>query len=241
MFSTTTNIKENHQKITLEDLFNTIEHSSIEAVEKKIKQYASQNSHNLSGILKGKSVTHLVIDSNPDLYLKYLIEAKFDLNTQDNNGDTPLHLAARKNRYDLCKLLITNGATLNIQNQTGNTPLHEAFLYPTHLSKTTEIKNDIGKYNIAKLLIANGASSEISNERGETPAMVAEILAERDIDAKLVLKVIENKKKISAENKNEKSALVANSFINDTNSSQGNTSLPTVESTHVEQTIRKRK
>ena len=49
-----------------------------------------------------------------------------DLNAQDAEGNTALHLAARVNQADLCSFLIIKGANIEATNLYGNTPLLEA-------------------------------------------------------------------------------------------------------------------
>lgn len=44
---------------------------------------------------------------------KLLIDAGADINIQDDEGITPLHLACRSNSYELVQLLIDNGANVN--------------------------------------------------------------------------------------------------------------------------------
>jgi len=44
------------------------------------------------------------------------------LNPRDNNGNTPLHLAALYNSTTIVNLLLTNGADRNMMNEEGETP-----------------------------------------------------------------------------------------------------------------------
>lgn len=48
---------------------------------------------------------------------KLLIDAGADINIQDDEGLTPLHLACRSNNYELVKLLIDKGANVNPEPQ----------------------------------------------------------------------------------------------------------------------------
>ena len=108
-----------------------------------------------------------------DCYLLSLIESGADLNSQDKNGNSPLHWASKKHEHiDIALALIEKGTDLNIQNNFGNTPLHLASRY--------------GNKNITLTLIKNGADIEIENSlsytafelaRRESP-VVARILAE---------------------------------------------------------------
>ena len=51
-----------------------------------------------------------------------LIEAGADLNTQDDQGSTPVFVAAFFCRPEILKLLLAKGADRNIPNKDGRTP-----------------------------------------------------------------------------------------------------------------------
>jgi len=82
----------------------------------------------------------------PDI-AEFLISKGANINTENNNGFTPLHGAssfagdAGGANYDLVQLLVTNGANVNAKDKRGNTPLHAS----------------IGSVNIARFLIEHGA------------------------------------------------------------------------------------
>ena len=86
----------------------------------------------------------------------YLIEAVIDktpnINAQDSEGNTPLHLAVHGYNSAITDLL-NHGANPNIQNNAGDTPLHLAFRLPV----TT-----------IKLLKKHGARIDIRNKDGKT-------------------------------------------------------------------------
>eukprot|EP00833_Pecoramyces_ruminatium_P011354 jgi/Orpsp1_1/1185386/evm.model.c7180000093523.1 len=60
---------------------------------------------------------------NNEEMVKTLIEQKFNLNVENNNGDAPLTIACYYNNKNIIKLLINNGAKVNVQNNDGETPL----------------------------------------------------------------------------------------------------------------------
>jgi ankyrin repeat protein len=73
---------------------------------------------------KGYNCFHYSVISNSISCLCTLLDyncififKKGDLNHQDQNGDTPLHLAIKKNNLDIIYVLVINGADLNISNK----------------------------------------------------------------------------------------------------------------------------
>jgi ankyrin repeat protein len=75
--------------------------------------------------------------------VKLLLERGVDPNTQDKDGDTPLHKAAYKGYVDVVKLLLEHGADPNIKNKSGITPLYWAVFR--------------GHVEVVKLLLEHGA------------------------------------------------------------------------------------
>lgn len=61
--------------------------------------------------------------------IKRLIEEGVDVNRQDAEGNTPLHLAAAKNNTDLLQVLIKGGADVHRLNEREETPLAKAVDY----------------------------------------------------------------------------------------------------------------
>lgn len=70
----------------------------------------------------------------------------------DNNGWTPLHLAARQGSIRLVRYLLSRGVARSQPDEEGNTPLHV----------TTDVA-------VAKLLVTRGANLGATNEEGMTP------------------------------------------------------------------------
>lgn len=86
-----------------------------------------------------------------EIFKKY----KFDIETRDPVGNTPLNLAVQCNWTDIVIFLLQAGANVNTYNKVHNTPLHYAFLY----------KN----FPMADLLIKNGAREDVKNQMLLTP------------------------------------------------------------------------
>ncbi len=90
-------------------------------------------------------------------YVKSSIEKGVDINSQDTDGNTVLHIAFDYGQEDLIEYLIKNGINVNIQNKNGSTPLHCAVSYCNE-----------GYISIIRELIENGANPDIQNLNGET-------------------------------------------------------------------------
>ena len=56
-----------------------------------------------------------------------LFEGDADVNQQDGEGDSALHLAVHYNHMDCVKLLLQLGANVNLMNLKGNTPVRQPF------------------------------------------------------------------------------------------------------------------
>ena len=74
------------------------------------------------------------------------------MNAKDEEGLTPLHLAASWGHKEVAELLIGNGADVNTKDIDGWTPLHKAAWQ--------------GRKEIVELLIANGADVESAGYQG---------------------------------------------------------------------------
>lgn len=87
---------------------------------------------------------------------KLIKEENYDVNDQDNAGNTALHEAALNGHLDIVKLLTENGADVNIQSfeMFKDTPLIDA--------------SANGHLNVVKYLLAHGADPTICNAKGLT-------------------------------------------------------------------------
>ena len=92
---------------------------------------------------------------------KYLDKGlEYSINIQDQDGNTPLHLASKIKNIEIIKLLLDHGAIVNIQNISGDTPLHIA---------CSKGNADI---EIIKLLLHNDCINQ-KNSRGFTPLFIS--------------------------------------------------------------------
>lgn len=83
------------------------------------------------------------------------LDSGFDINTEDDGGNTVLMVAVQNNQRKLIDFLIRRGANINHSNLNGNTPLHFAFVYD---------KSGL----TAEYLIENGADDTVENLHGLT-------------------------------------------------------------------------
>ena len=60
------------------------------------------------------------------ILIQYFIDRKLNLNTINNEGKTPLHLAMKKGNIDIIELLIENGANTKIKDKKGKKPIDYA-------------------------------------------------------------------------------------------------------------------
>lgn len=81
------------------------------------------------------------------------------VNSQDENGASPLHWAADKNQQAVAEFLLANKADVNARKKNGVTPLHVAVA--------------LGRKEIVELLIANGADINAQDNIGRTPIICA--------------------------------------------------------------------
>ena len=84
--------------------------------------------------------------------IKILIQAGGDINSQNEDGFTPLHVASMKGLVKAINSLIQAGADVNCQNRIGSTALHVASRYH--------------RVEVIWALLAAGADATIKDNRG---------------------------------------------------------------------------
>ena len=90
--------------------------------------------------------------------VKEIIERSPDqINVQDEQGFTPLHLASGKGHTEIVEFLLNHGADIESEIRVGETPLMLAAWYAKD-----------GKYETIKALLEHGAKANHKNEDGAT-------------------------------------------------------------------------
>ncbi len=92
--------------------------------------------------------------------------------SRDNNGATPLHMAALNGNKDIVELLLAYKADANAKNNIGVVPLHMAA--------------DRGYTDVASLLLAHGADVNAKMQYGMTPLHMAAGTGRKDMAALLL-------------------------------------------------------
>ena len=104
--------------------------------------------------------------------IKYLISAKLNIDQQDKNGNTALHIASQYNASSsIVKLLLNSGANVNIKNKENDTPAHLAaknisknsFRILLELIKAGANINQKNKYDGTVLHCASSNSIDINS------------------------------------------------------------------------------
>jgi ankyrin repeat protein/preprotein translocase subunit SecA len=101
---------------------------------------------------------HLAAEEGKLTIVKLLLDnlgQGIDLNTLDQNGYTPLHIAAKQGYLELVEEFVNRGSDINIQDGTGATALHGAI--------------ESGNLKLVEALIALGANKQAKDARGSTP------------------------------------------------------------------------
>ena len=69
----------------------------------------------------------LIVNNNKDKLISVLQNQTNNINIQDKDGDTPLHIAIFLCNYQIIKILLDNGANINIKDKWGQTAIHRLY------------------------------------------------------------------------------------------------------------------
>jgi ankyrin repeat protein len=148
-----------------------IYHMSREAVQLFLDRGADVTLQNG----KGQAALHRALQrGHPDIIQLILSGENVDADALDNDGSTPLHLAASEAEVlSGARLLLMHGANINLRNKKGQTPLHLA--------------SQRGHIDCMELLLNCGAIVDLPDNDGFTPLHLAISKVERRA-AELLLK-----------------------------------------------------
>ncbi|MBV0899701.1 MAG: ankyrin repeat domain-containing protein [Wolbachia endosymbiont of Fragariocoptes setiger] len=136
---------------------------------------------------------HLAIEEGYDS--EKIADLTADVNYQDHEGNTPLHLAIICGNFNVIELLLDKGADSNIRDKKGNTSLHaltQIACRPKEIEATKALKllvekagniscrdklnstplhyaAKLGNSEVVKLFVENGADINAQNKSGNTP------------------------------------------------------------------------
>ena len=96
----------------------------------------------------------VVIEDCLSTVVLHLLAAGVDPNSKNNDGDTPVHLAAERLRVDTLRCLLAAGGDPNAQGVNGNTALHWA---------SAIARNSVP---VVELLLTAGADATVRNNPG---------------------------------------------------------------------------
>ena len=87
--------------------------------------------------------------------VRLLLERHANVNYQDNDGKSALHLATHNPSSDVARLLLDRGANINASTTRGKTALHEA--------------SEFGQVTAVELLLERGMNLNVQTKSGRTP------------------------------------------------------------------------
>lgn len=124
-----TNISNNNQDNELDSIIKTLS-SIIIGNKNNIKNtnYLNNDTNNFTKTEKKNIDTTLfkLIANNRIKEISNFVNSKkkININVQDEDGDTPLHIAVFMCNFEACKILLENNANIYIKDKWGQTALH---------------------------------------------------------------------------------------------------------------------
>ena len=146
-------------------------HESISNGRRDIVELLIQRGADVNAKDKGGYTPLYYADSNS---VNLLIANGADMNTkEDEEGETPLHDAARRGKIEVVQLLFEAGANVNVKDDRDRTPLHT-------ILDISRSKYRLSK-DMAELLLGKGVDVNLKDKDGRTPLHLAAESADGDI------------------------------------------------------------
>jgi ankyrin repeat protein len=192
-------------------LFAALSQGRIDVVELLLEHGANINSRATTGetillevLLQstsqprrtGWSPPHLVKYGGPLEVAQKLVRHNADINSQDGDGRTPLHMLSESRIDDggilsLALVLLKHGAEVNPRDKNNQTPLHLAVRW--------------GRFRLTEILLEHGADPEAEDINGKT---ALHMLSDNRIDdVKLTLLLLKHGAEVNPRDKNNQTPL----------------------------------
>lgn len=183
--------RKKHNYLATANLHATLRHGSVTEVERWLRKGADPHAMHTpdNKLYTGNiyhafaAIQHSQIGAADEAIFDIFEREKVDINAVNENGRTPLHIAARgrhKNAMTpvVLRALVARGANTNAHDDMGNTALHEICADIT--SAQTVLLDCV------KALLERGATINSLDHYGHTPLMMAAQAGHLDIYAFLV-------------------------------------------------------
>lgn len=150
-----------------------IEQACIEGHVGSVLAFLEYNSRTENSRTQFSNILHYVCQGGHTELMRVLVEGwKFDVNKQDTNGRTPLHIAILYEKECVVRQLLTFKCQIDCVDSKGFTPLFHA------------VKRN--KLNLVQMLLQFGAATDITANDGSTPLIHAVQQGYQDIFEVLV-------------------------------------------------------
>jgi ankyrin repeat protein len=143
----------------------------------------------------GGNVFHILNGTLGNEYSVSILKKNgISIDKQDDNGNSPLHIAILNGDFEYTRFLINQGADMNIKNNTDLSPLHlTAFLNSHQISgylmekgavvdikgnsgyTPLHIASELNNYTLVKQLLNHGAKTKHKTDQKLSPASIAKI------------------------------------------------------------------
>lgn len=125
----------------------------------------------------GYCALHYAVMSNNEAAAEYLLLCKADVNVKSSKGETPIHLAVKCNKLELCQKLINlYKAQTDLQDNRGFTPLHLAIDKNSTPAMIDLLLQNTVHYQpgfFSQFFWSESRSIDLQDTRGNTPLHLA--------------------------------------------------------------------